>query len=88
MEDKMTTASQKMIQAIQHVVKPISIGTNLNLLNLLWAMVSGAFLSSRGTVHLALKLSGCTDGRAGAFEQKGPVTTVHMAVNKANHCLE
>jgi len=59
----MTTASQKMIQAIQHVVKSVGIGTNLNLFNLLWAMVSGSFLSSRGTVHLALKLSGCTDAQ-------------------------
>ena len=57
----MTTASEKMIQAIQYVVKQMGIGTNLNLFNLLWAMVSGQFLLSRGTVHLALKLSGCTD---------------------------
>lgn len=54
----MTTASEKMIQAIEYVVKPISIGTNLGLLYLLWAMVSGAFLSSRGAVHTALYLSG------------------------------
>jgi len=40
----MTTASEKMIQAIEYVVKPISIGTNIALLHLLWAMVSGAFL--------------------------------------------
>lgn len=57
----MTTASEKMIQAIEHVVKQISIGTNLNLLNILWAMVAGSFLLSRGTVHLALKISGCSD---------------------------
>lgn len=57
----MTTASEKMIQAIQHVVKQMGIGTNRNLFTLLWAMVSGQFLLSRGTVHLALKLGGCTD---------------------------
>lgn len=57
----MTTASQKMIQAIEKVVKQVGVGTNRNIFNLLWAMVTGAFLSSRGTVHLALKLSGCTD---------------------------
>jgi len=57
----MTTASEKMIQAIEYVVKPISIGTNIALLHLLWAMVSGAFLSSRGAVHTALKLSGRSD---------------------------
>ena len=57
----MTTATEKMIQAIEYVVKPIGIGTNLALLHLLWAMVSGAFLPSRGAVHTALKISGLTD---------------------------
>ena len=57
----MTTATEKMIHAIEYVVKPIGIGTNLALLHLLWAMVSGAFLPSRGAVHTALKLSGRTD---------------------------
>lgn len=57
----MTTASEKMIQAIEYVVKSISIGTNIALSHLLWAMVSGAFLSSRGAVHTALKLSGRSD---------------------------
>ena len=57
----MTTATEKMIQAIEYVVKPIGIGTNLALLHLIWAMVSGAFLPSRGAVHTALKMSGRTD---------------------------
>ncbi len=57
----MTTASEKMIQAIEYVVKPISIGTNLALMQLLWAMVSGAFLGSRGAVHTALALCGRSD---------------------------
>ena len=70
----MTTASEKMIQAIEYVVKPISIGTNVALLHLLWAMVSGAFLSSRGAVHTALKLSGRSDAetrRGGNALRKG-----------------
>lgn len=57
----MTTATEKMIHAIEYVVKPIGIGTNIALLHLLWAMVSGAFLPSRGAVHTALKISGRTD---------------------------
>ena len=57
----MTTASEKMIQAIEFVVKPLSIGTNFALMHLFWAMVNGSFLSSRGAVHTALKLSGCND---------------------------
>ncbi len=70
----MTTASEKMIQAIEYVVKSISIGTNAALLHLLWAMVSGAFLSSRGAVHTALKLSGRSDAetrRGGNALRKG-----------------
>ena len=60
----MTAATDKMIHAIEYVVKPLSIGTNLALLHLLWAMVSGAFLSSRGAVYTALKLSGRSDKEA------------------------
>ncbi len=70
----MTAATEKMIQAIEYVVNPLSIGTNLALFHLLWAMVSGAFLSSRGAVHTALKLSGRTDEetrRGGAALRKG-----------------
>lgn len=57
----MVTASEKMIQAIEAVVKPVSIGTNKALFDLLWAMVAGLFLVSRGAMHSALKASGCTD---------------------------
>lgn len=57
----MTTASEKMIQAIEYIVKPLSVGTNLAILHVLWAMVTGAFLQSRGAVHTALKMSGRTD---------------------------
>lgn len=60
----MTTASEKMIQAIEYVVKAISVGTNIALLHIIWAMVSGDFLSSRGAVHTALKLSGRSDAEA------------------------
>ena len=57
----MTIASEKIIQAIEFVVKPLSVGTNIALLHVLWAMVSGTFLDSRGAVHTALKLSGRSD---------------------------
>lgn len=60
----MTAATEKMIHAIEYVVKPLSMGTNLALLHLLWAMVSGAFLSSRGAAYTALKLSGRSDKEA------------------------
>jgi hypothetical protein len=54
----MSTASQRTIQALEQVVKDVPVGTNLALVHLLWAMVSGAFLHSRGAVFGALQWSG------------------------------
>jgi hypothetical protein len=56
----MSTASRQTIQALEHIVKPVPIGTNLALMHLLWAMLSGAFLRSRGAVFSALQMSGFT----------------------------
>ena len=50
----MSTASEVTIKALEYVVKPLPVGTNLALLYLLWALLSGAFLSSRGAVFPAL----------------------------------
>jgi len=54
----MLTAVEATIQAIVFVVQVTPVGTNLGLANLLWAMVSGAFLSSRGAIFPALQLGG------------------------------
>ena len=70
----MTATRDKMIQAIEYVVKPLSVGTNLALFHLIWAMVSGSFLQSRGSVHTALKMSGRSDEetkRSGAALRAG-----------------
>lgn len=58
----MTTASQKTLQVLEQIVKVVPVGTNLALLQLMWAMISGAFLSSRGAVHSALARSGFEAG--------------------------
>jgi hypothetical protein len=58
----MSTASYKTIQALEQVVKPLPVGTNLALLHLMWAMLRGAFLKGRGAVHTALSESGFSDG--------------------------
>lgn len=50
----MSTASQVTIQALAYVVKTLPVGTNLALLYVLWALLSGAFLSSRGALFPAL----------------------------------
>ena len=49
----MSTASKVTIQALEYVVKTLPVGTNLALLYLLWALLSGAFLSSRGRISCA-----------------------------------
>lgn len=54
----MTTASQKTVQVLEQIVKVIPIGTNLALLQLMWAMITGSFLSSRGAIHSALAWAG------------------------------
>ena len=54
----MTTASQKTVQVLEQIVKVVPVGTNLALLQLMWAMITGSFLASRGAVHSALKKAG------------------------------
>jgi hypothetical protein len=54
----MTTASQRTVQALEQIVKPVPLGTNLALLQLMWAIISGAFLTARGAIHTALQESG------------------------------
>jgi len=54
----MNTTSKQTLHTIEQIVKPIAIGTNLALLQIIWAMISGRFLTSRGALHSALALSG------------------------------
>jgi len=78
----MSTASERTIHALEQIVKDAPVGTNLALLHLLWAMLSGAFLWSRGAVFSALQLAGFTAAqirrcgqalRCGAWSIAGPV---------------
>lgn len=50
----MSSASESTIQALEFIVKPLPVGTNLALLHVLWALLSGAFPSSRGTMFPVL----------------------------------
>jgi len=56
----MSTALERVIRALEQVVRQVPIGTNLALLHLLWAMLNGSFLRSRGAVFPALQLAGFT----------------------------
>lgn len=54
----MSTASEITIQVLIQLVQVVSVGSNLALLQLMWAMLNGSFLRSRGAVMTALQLSG------------------------------
>lgn len=56
----MSTACKVTIQALEYVVKTLPVGTNLAVLYLLWALVSGGFLASRGAIFPALLVLGLT----------------------------
>ena len=58
----MTTASKKTLHVLEQIVKVVPVGTNLALLQLMWAMITGSFLSSRGAIHSALVWSGFEPG--------------------------
>lgn len=57
----MPAAVQITITALAYVVQEVGIGTNISLVRLMWSMVNGSFLSSRGSVHGALKVSKFSD---------------------------
>jgi hypothetical protein len=50
----MQTAVETTISALVFIVQVVPIGTNISLVRLLWAMVNGSFLGSRGAIHSAL----------------------------------
>lgn len=54
----MPTAVEHTINALSQVVQNVPIGTNCGLLYLLWAMLNGSFLGSRGAIFPALSQSG------------------------------
>jgi hypothetical protein len=59
----MSIAIIRTIQVLEEIVKVLPVGTNLALLQLMWAMANGSFLKSRGAVHGALVESGFTPGQ-------------------------
>jgi hypothetical protein len=60
MEEQMPIAIEQTIQVLQIVVQSVPLGTNLSLLHLLWSMLNGSFLRSRGAIFPALVYSGFT----------------------------
>ena len=54
----MTIAIESTIHAIETLVQDVPVGTNLALTQMMWALMNGSFLSSRGAIFPALKESG------------------------------
>lgn len=82
----MSTAVEETIHTLAAVVKPVGVGTNVALVHLLWAMMSGAFLLSRGAVSGALQAVGfqaCQIRRSGQALRTG-VWEVQPVVDQWN----
>ena len=56
----MLTAVEHTVHAISAVVQTVPMGTNIALVRILWVMMSGAFLQSRGAFFSALAGQGFT----------------------------
>ena len=56
----MPIAVEHTVHAIAAVVQTVPVGTNIALLHLLWVMLNGSFLRSRGAVFAALEGQGFT----------------------------
>ena len=54
----MPTIIEQTLQVLQAVVQSVPVGTNLALLHLMWGILNGSFLGSRGAIFPALQDSG------------------------------
>ncbi len=53
-----TLQALQALQALQIIVQSVPVGTNLALIHLMWSILNGSFLSSRGAIFPALQESG------------------------------
>ena len=90
----MVAAVEPIIQAIVGVVQTVPIGTNLGLVRLLWVMVQGSLLVSRGAIHSGLAASGFEQNeirqswsafRYGSWQLKELLSNWQVYVNRQNH---
>ena len=56
----MPIAVEHTVHAIAALVQTVPVGTNIALMHLLWVMLNGSFLGSRGAVFTALAGQGFT----------------------------
>jgi hypothetical protein len=58
----MLNAVERTVHAIAFVLQIVPVGTNLGLAHLMWVMMNGSFLRSRGAVMMALYVNGMAPG--------------------------
>lgn len=56
----MSIAIAQTIHVLQIIVQTVPVGTNLALLQLMWTIINGSFLQSRGAIFPALQANGFT----------------------------
>ena len=54
----MLIAAEMTVQAMAMIMQTVPVGTNVGLIRILWVMINGSFLQSRGAVFSALHLNG------------------------------
>ena len=57
-EKYMSIAIEQTLQALEIMVQSVPVGTNLGLIHLMWSILNGSFLVSRGGIFPALQNSG------------------------------
>lgn len=79
----MSIAITQTIHVLQLIVQTVPIGTNLALLQLMWTILNGAFLQSRGAIFPALKANGFTPE-----ESRRIWSAFRHGVWRINECIE
>ena len=86
----MPIAIMQTIHVLQIIVHPVPIGTNLALLQLMWTIINGSFLQSRGAIFPALEANGFTPAESyriwGAFRH-GVWRSSELVNRWRNHVL-
>lgn len=79
----MLIAAEVTVQAMVFIVQTLPVGTNVGLIRMMWVMMNGSFLQSRGAVYSALDLNGFD-----AQEIRRSWATLRHGSWKANELLE
>src|SRR4051794_2908347 len=92
--NRMSNLSDVIVTLLCRVLSTVPIGTNRGLFALLWALLSGRFLATRGAVFPALAALGLTDAEVhraeaalayGCFRTSDLVSDWHHLVREQGH---